>query len=121
MLPEEDEFWQKWLAKYAERVRLLCALQEDAIRRQDWSALQQLSQEQEQILDVLWQTPPSKLPPEVLTFARDLWQRNQHLQQLIQERMNTLRADMASLHRTHDTVQRYRTSASPGSLEDRAA
>ncbi len=121
MLPEDDASWQKWMAKYAERVKLLCALQEDAIRRQDWSALQQLLQEQEQILDVLWQTPPSKLPPEVLAFAGDLWQRNQHLQQMMEERMTALRADMASLHRVRDTAQRYHTSPSTGGLEDRAA
>jgi hypothetical protein len=120
MLPEGGGFWEKWLEKYAERVRLLCALQEDAIRRQDWSELQQLSQEQEHILDVLWQAPPSQLPPEILAFARDLWQRNQYLQQMMEEHMDTLRADMASLYRMRDTVQRYRTSTSTGSLEDRA-
>lgn len=121
MPPEEDEFWQKWLAKYAERVRLLCALQEDAVRRRDWSALQQLSQEQEQILEVLWQPPPSQLPPEVLAFARDLLEINGRLQQMVEENMIALRAEMASLHRTRDTVHRYRANAPLGSMEDRAA
>jgi len=121
MPPEDDASWQKWLAKYAERVKILCALQEDTIRRQDWPALQQLLQEQEQILDVLWQTPPSQLPSEVLAFAQDLWQMNQHLQQMMEERMTALRADMASLHRIRENAQRYHSGASTGGLEDRAA
>ncbi len=121
MQPEDEFSWRQWLAKYTERVKVLCALQEDAICRQDWSALQQLLLEQEQILDVLWQTPPSQLPAEVLAFARDLWQINQHLQQMMEERMGVIRAEIAFLHRVRDTAQRYQNSSSPGGLEDRVA
>ncbi len=35
--------------------------------------------------------------------------------------MIALRAEMASLHRTRDTVHRYRANAPLGSMEDRAA
>jgi len=121
MLPEDEFSWQQWLTQYTERMKILCFLQEEAICRQDWSELQQLLQEQEQILDVLWQAPPSQLTAEVLTFAQDLWQINQHLQQMMEERMSALRAEIAFLHRVRDTAQRYQNSSCPSGLEDRTA
>jgi predicted Rdx family selenoprotein len=121
MQPEESGFWHDWLATCAQRVRLLYVLQENAILRNDWSALQQLVQELEQILDTLRLTPPSEMPAEVIAFARDIWQMNQNLQAVMEEQINTLRAEIASLHRVRDTVQRYRTFHVTGNLEDCAA
>ena len=121
MLPEEDGYWQKWLAKHGERVRVLCAPQESAIRQQDWDTLHQVTLEKEQILEALWQYPPAQLPPEALAFVQELWRINQQLRQMIEEHMSALRTDMAHLHRTRDTLQRYHANASPGSVEDRAA
>lgn len=121
MLPEEDGYWQKWLAKHGERIRLLCALQEDASRRQDWDALNELALEKEQILEPLWQCPPAHTSPEVVAFVQELWRVNQQLQQVVEERMSALRADIARLQHTRNTLQHYGTNASPGSVEDRAA
>lgn len=121
MQPEEDGNWQKWLAKHGERIRLICALQEEAVRQQDWDTLNQLALEKEQILETLWQCPPAQLPPEVLAFVQDVWHVNQQLQQRVEEHLAALRADMAHLNRTRDTIDRYRTNASPGTVEDRAA
>jgi len=121
MLPEEDGYWQKWLAKHGERIRLLCALQEDAIRRQDWDILNQLALEKEQALEALWQCPPAQIPPEVLAFAQEIWLIDQQLQQMVEERITALRTEMASLYRTHTVLQRYQMGASLGRVEDRAA
>ncbi|MCS6831752.1 MAG: hypothetical protein NZ749_14060 [bacterium] len=121
MLLEQDGYWQKWLAMHTERLRALCALQEESIRQQDWETLNQLTVEKEQILEALWQCPPAQLPPEVLQLVQELWLINQQLQQMMEEHATALRADMARLHRARDTLQRYRTDVSPGSVEDRAA
>ncbi|MGC8782936.1 MAG: flagellar protein FliT [Armatimonadota bacterium] len=121
MLPEEDGYWQKWLAKHGERIRVLCALQESAIRQQDWDTLHQVTLEKEQILESLWQCPPAQLPPEALAFVQELWHINQQLQRMMEECMSALQAELAHHHRTRDMLQRYYANASPGSMEDRAA
>ncbi len=121
MLPEDDGYWQKWLAKHGERIRVLCALQENAICQQDWDTLHQVTMEKEQMLESLWQCPPAQLPPEALAFVQELWHINQQLQTMIEERMSALQADMAHHYRTRDLLQRYYTTASSGSVEDRAA
>lgn len=121
MLSEADGYWQKWLAKYGERIRVLCALQESAIRQQDWDTLHQVTLEKEQVLEPLWQCPPAQLPAEALAFVQELWSTNQQLQQVMQERMSALRAELAHHHRTRDMLQHYYANASPGSMEDRAA
>lgn len=118
---EADGYWQKWMAKHGERIKLLCALQESAIRQQDWDTLQQVTLEKEQILEALWQCPPAQLPPEALAFVQELWHINQQLQQMIEERVSALRADMAHHHRTRDMLQSYYTTAAPGNVEDRVA
>ena len=121
MLPEEDGYWQKWLANHGERIRLLCALQESAVRQQDWDTLHQVTLEKEQILEALWQCSPTQLPPEALAFVQELWHINQQLQRMMEEHMSALRTDMAHHLRTRDMLQHYYTTAAPGNVEDRAA
>ncbi|MEJ5251964.1 MAG: flagellar protein FliT [Chthonomonadetes bacterium] len=121
MPPDEDHYWQKWLMKHAERVRLLYALQEEAIRENRWDALSQIQQEQEEILQDLWQAPPSQLPPEVLAFAQEIWQTNLRLQRMVEEQMRALQAEMADVNRSRNVLNRYNTPAPSGRLEDRAA
>lgn len=118
---EEDEGWQKWLVKHGERVRLLYALQEEAIRQGRWDVLQQLQQEQEDLLQDLWQVPPSQIPPEVLAFVQEVLQANLHLQQMVEQRMSALQSEVANLNRSRNTLNRYNAPISPGHLEDRAA
>lgn len=121
MQPSADGAWQKWLLKQRERIRLLYAMQEEAIQQGGWEVLQQLQQEQEELLQDLWQVPPSHLPPEVLVFVREVLQVNLRLQQMVQERMNSLRAEMAELTHSRSALNRYHAGTSPGRFEDRAA
>ncbi len=121
MQPETGGYWQKWLLKHGERIRLLCALQEEAIRHDRWDELQQLLQEQEELLGEIWQAVPPELPPDVLTFVQEIRDQNLRLQQRIQSRMETLRAEMAGVSRSRNTLRHYHTELPAGHLEDRAA
>ncbi|MGQ9487247.1 MAG: hypothetical protein ACUVTY_12115 [Armatimonadota bacterium] len=118
---EEDDGWQKWLVKHGERVRLLYALQEEAIRQNRWDVLQQLQQEQENLWQDLWQVPPSQIPPEVLTFVQEMLQANLRLQQMVEQRMSALQSEVAGLNRSRNALNRYNISVPSGRLEDHAA
>jgi hypothetical protein len=121
MLPDHEPSCQKWLAKYGERIRLLSALQEQAVQANDWDALQQLLQEQEQLLRSLEQYLPSHIPPELLEFAHEIWQRNQRLQQMVEQQLRRLRTELADLQYSRDAVKRYRTVPPSAKMEDHAA
>lgn len=118
---EEDAGWQKWLVKHGERVRLLYALQEEAIRQGRWDVLQQLQQEQEDLLQDLWQVSPSEIPPEVLAFVQEVLRTNLHLQQMVEQRMSALQSEVADLNRSRNALNRYNASVPSGRLEDHAA
>lgn len=121
MQSETQHRWQRWLATQGERIRLLNRLQEEAISQQQWETLLQLTAEKEQLLEPLWQTPPSELPPAVLAFAQELWHANERLQQLMAHQFAALHAEMAEAHHLRETLQRYYTGPPPGSVEDRSA
>jgi len=121
MQSDADGAWQKWLLNQGKRIRLLCTLQEEAIRDNRWDALSQLQQEQEELLQDLWQVPPSHLPPEVLVFVQEVLQANLRLQQMVEQRKSALRAEMAELTHSRNALNRYHANPSSGHLEDRAA
>lgn len=118
---EEDDGWQKWLVKHGERVRLLYALQEEAIRQNRWDVLQQLQQEQEDLLQDLWQVPLPEIPREVLAFVQEVLQTNLHLQQVVEQRMSALQSEVADLNRSRNALERYNVSIPSGRHEDLAA
>lgn len=120
MQPEAGSYWQKWLVTRGERVRLLQALQEEAIGNDRWDILQQLLQEQEELLGEIWQVAPPDLPLDVLAFLHEVNQENQRLQQKVEIRLTTLRAELAGVNRSRQALPHYHNDIT-GSFEDRAA
>lgn len=119
MLPEGGDCWQKWLAQHGERVRLLYALQEQALSSQSWSVFQQLAQEREQLLQELSLFPLTEITPEVRLFLREIEQLNLRLQQAIEEQWSRTRAEAAALSQMRQQIGSYRTDAVQGGIEDR--
>ena len=117
---QPDAYWQKWLVTHGERVRILQALQEEAIASEQWDTLQQLLQEQEELLRDVWQAAPPDLPTDVLAFLHEVRRENLRLQQKLEARLNALRTEMAEVNRSRSALQYY-TGTPSGSLEDRAA